>query len=137
MHGPRLIWALGFYAIRCSCGVCDRMHIDKKLCHFFMVNQSSLLTFIFIEIACFSFLLLRFKLIINNWIKNRPKSVPKSQNNFLLLAIIHDKKNPSHMVKFHCLWTLWKYAFIWIMCFMLRLVYVSKLEVDINHIWIS
>ena len=28
-----------------------RMHIDKKLCHFFMVNLSSLLTLIFIKIA--------------------------------------------------------------------------------------
>ena len=50
-----------------------RMHIDKELCHFFMVNLSSLLTLIFIEIACFFFLLLKFKLLIDNWIKNRPE----------------------------------------------------------------
>ena len=48
-----------------------RMHIDKKLCHFFMVNLSSLLTLIFIEIAWGLFLLLKFKLLVDNWIKNR------------------------------------------------------------------
>ena len=65
-----------------------RMHIDKKVCHFFTVNQSSLLRLIFIEIAWASFLLLKSKLLIKNWIKNRPKGVPKKQNIFLLLAII-------------------------------------------------
>ena len=30
----------------------------------------------------FFFLLLKFKLLIDNWIKNRPKGVPKNQNNF-------------------------------------------------------
>ena len=48
-----------------------RMHIDKKLCHFFMVNLSSLLTLIFIEIAWGLFLLLKFKFLVDNWIKNR------------------------------------------------------------------
>ena len=47
-----------------------RMHIDKKLCHFFMVNLSSLLTLIFIEIAWGFFLLLRFKLLVDDSIKN-------------------------------------------------------------------
>ena len=59
-----------------------RMHIDKKLCHFFMVNLSSLLTLIFIKIALFLFFLLRFMLLSDNWIKNRPEGVPKSQNIF-------------------------------------------------------
>ena len=59
-----------------------RMHIDKKLCHFFMVNLSSLLTLIFIKIAWGLFLLLTFKFLIDNWIKNRPEGVQKSQNNF-------------------------------------------------------
>ena len=58
-----------------------RMHIDKKECHFFMVNLSSLLALIFMIIACF-FLLLKFKLLIDNWTKNEPKGVPKSQNIF-------------------------------------------------------
>ena len=43
-----------------------RMHIDKKLCHFFMVNLSSLLTLLFIKIAWGLFLLLTFKFLINN-----------------------------------------------------------------------
>ena len=43
-----------------------RMHIDKKLCHFFMVNLSSLLTLIFIEIAWGLFLLLKFKFLVDN-----------------------------------------------------------------------
>ena len=59
-----------------------RMHIGKKLCHSFMVNLSSLLTLIFIEIAWGLFLLLKFKLLVDNIIKNRPKGVPKSQNIF-------------------------------------------------------
>ena len=56
-----------------------RNDIDKKLCRFFMVNQSSLMNWIFIENACF--FLLKFKLLIDNYIKNRPEGVPKSQNN--------------------------------------------------------
>ena len=82
IHGPSdLIWS-NFM----------RMHIEKKLCHFFMVNQSLLLTLIFIEIAWGFFLLSKFKLLVDNWIKYRPKGGPKSQNNFLLLAIIHEEK---------------------------------------------
>ena len=58
-----------------------RMHIDKKLCHFFMVNQSSPLNLIFIKIVCF-FLLLKIKLFINNFMKNRHKDVPKIRNDY-------------------------------------------------------
>ena len=62
-------------------------YIDKKLCHFFMVNQSSLLTLIFNEIAWDFFLLSKFKLLIKNCIKNTAQKV---RIFFLLLAIIHD-----------------------------------------------
>ena len=72
-----------------------RMHIDKKLCHFFMVNQSSLLTLIFIEIAWGFFLLSKFKLLVDIWIKNRPKGVPKSQNNFFTFGYNSGWKNPN------------------------------------------
>ena len=56
-------------------------HIDEKLCYFFMVNPSSLLTLIFTEIAWGSFLLLKLNLLIYNFIKKRPEGAPKSQYN--------------------------------------------------------
>ena len=59
-----------------------RMHIGKKLGPFFMANQSLFLTLIFVEIEWFFFLPSEFKLLIDNFIKSRPKGVPKSQNNF-------------------------------------------------------
>ena len=83
-----------------------RMHIDKKLCHFFMVNLSSLLTLIFIEIAWGLFLLLKFKLLVDNIIKNRPKGVPKSQNNFFTFGHNSWWKNPE--VLFSKLYTVTK-----------------------------
>ena len=39
------------------------------------------------------FLLLEFKLLVDNWIKNRPEGVPKVRIIFLLLVIIHEE-NP-------------------------------------------
>ena len=67
-----------------------RMHIHKKLCYFFSVNQSSLLTLIFIEIAWDFFLLLKFKLLVDVFIKNRSKDVPK-RIIYLILAISFSK----------------------------------------------
>ena len=83
-----------------------RMHVDKKLCHFFMVNLSSLLTLIFIKIAWSLFLLLKFKLLVDNWIKNRPEGVPKSQNNFFTFGHNSWWKNPE--VLFSKLYTVTK-----------------------------
>ena len=83
-----------------------RMHIGKKLCHSFMVNLSSLLTLIFIEIAWGLFLLLKFKLLVDNIIKNRPKGVPKSQNNFFTFGHNSWWKNPE--VLFSKLYTVTK-----------------------------
>ena len=57
-----------------------KMHIGKEL------NQSSLLTLVFIKISRF-FLLLKFKLLINNSFKNIPDGVPRSQNIFLLVSL--------------------------------------------------
>ena len=63
-----------------------RNDIGKKLCHFFMVDQSSLLSLILHEIACLFFLLSKFELLINYIMKKRHRV---SQNNCkrpLLLA---------------------------------------------------
>ena len=51
-----------------------RMHIGKKLGHFFMANQSFFLTLIFVEIEWGFFLPSEFKLSIDN-------GVPKTENN--------------------------------------------------------
>ena len=65
-----------------------RNDIDKKLCHFFMVNQSSLLTLIFIDIAWCFFLLLKFKLLNDDFMKINLKFSKKVRIILLLLALI-------------------------------------------------
>ena len=50
-----------------------RNDIGKKLCHFFMVNHSTLLALILHEIACFLFLLSKLELSIDYIMKNTPR----------------------------------------------------------------
>ena len=64
-----------------------RSDIDKMLCHFFMVNESSLLALILHEIAWAFFLLSKLKLCFDYNIKNRHRVSQKNFERPLFLAI--------------------------------------------------